>query len=68
MIRRLSDLFQHLRQFFKKFKQIISQLFENERAAIIGKCSPAIAYSPLPMKYRDAGYPALSGLQTMGCA
>ena len=33
-----------------------------------GKCSPAIAYSSLPMKYRDAGYSALSGLKTKACA
>jgi len=27
-------------------------------------CSPAIAYSPFPMKNRDAGYSAPSGLLT----
>ncbi|MNR26573.1 hypothetical protein D3C85_1437960 [compost metagenome] len=56
------------RSYFRILSILLSQLFENERAAIIGKCSPAIAYSPLPMKYRDPGYSALSGLKTMGCA
>lgn len=46
---------------------LLSRLFFWKTMLMLGgQCSPATAYSPLPMKYRDAGYAALSGLLPNG--